>query len=94
MGVTTPRLFQRQATGLVREAGTWSTLIYNINFVSVGLMMLFVIQLEPAFYPGGAMLVSGIIKLAITPGDRERKVKAASIDFGVSSNGVLVMGRF
>ncbi len=65
MGVTTPRLFERQATGLVREAGTWSTLIYNINFVSVGLMMLFVIQLEPAFYPGGAMLVSYLLALAI-----------------------------
>ena len=28
-------LFQRQATGLVREAGTWSTLVYNINFISI-----------------------------------------------------------
>lgn len=65
MGVTTTRLFQRQATGLVREAGTWSTLIYNINFVSIGLMMLFVIQLEPAFYPGGDMLVSYLLALAI-----------------------------
>ena len=58
-------LFQRQATGLVREAGTWSTLIYNINFVSIGLMMLFVLQLEPAFYPGGDMLVSYVLALAI-----------------------------
>lgn len=57
--------YQRQATGLVREAGTWSTLIYNINFVSIGLMMLFVLQLEPAFYPGGNMIGSYLLALAI-----------------------------
>ena len=51
--------FERKATGLVREAGTWSTLIYNINFISIGLMMMFVIQLEPSFYPGGDMIGSG-----------------------------------
>ena len=65
MSAPTSVLFQRQATGLVREAGTWSTLIYNINFVSIGLMMLFVLQLEPAFYPGGDMLVSYVLALAI-----------------------------
>ena len=65
MNTRTEGLFQRQATGLVREAGTWSTLIYNINFVSIGLMMLFVIQLEPAFYPGGDMLASYMLALLI-----------------------------
>lgn len=65
MSAPTSVLFQRQATGLVREAGTWSTLIYNINFVSIGLMMLFVLQLEPAFYPGGDMLASYLLALAI-----------------------------
>ncbi|MFZ5854167.1 MAG: APC family permease [Chloroflexota bacterium] len=65
MTSTPAGLFQRQATGLVREAGTWSTLIYNINFVSIGLMMLFVLQLEPAFYPGGNMLVSYLLALAV-----------------------------
>jgi len=58
-------MFQRQATGLVREAGTWSTLIYNINFISVGLMMLFVLQLIPAFYPGANMLGSYALALLI-----------------------------
>ncbi len=62
---TTQGLYQRQATGLVREAGTWSTLIYNINFVSIGLMMLFVLQLEPAFYPGGDMTTSYLLALII-----------------------------
>jgi amino acid transporter len=62
---STQGLYQRQATGLVREAGTWSTLIYNINFVSIGLMMLFVLQLEPAFYPGGDMTTSYLLALVI-----------------------------
>jgi amino acid transporter len=57
--------FQRQATGLVREAGTWSTFVYNLNFVSIGLMMMFVIQLEPSFYPGGNMIGSYLLALAI-----------------------------
>ncbi len=58
-------LYQRQATGLVREAGTWSTLVYNINFVSIGLMMMFALQLETAFYPGGDMIGSYLLALAI-----------------------------
>ena len=57
--------FQRQATGLVREAGTWSTFIYNVNFISIGLMMMFVLQLEPAFYPGGNMMGSYVLALLI-----------------------------
>jgi amino acid transporter len=62
---TTTAFFERKATGLVREAGTWSTLIYNINFVSIGLMMMFVIQLEPAFYPGGDMIGSYLLALLV-----------------------------
>lgn len=58
-------MFTRQATGLTREAGTASTLIYNINFVSIGLMMMFAIQLIPSFYPGGDMIVSYLLALMI-----------------------------
>lgn len=65
MATMTGGHFQRQATGLVREAGTWSTLIYNVNFISIGLMMMFVLQLEPAFYPGGNMLGSYLLALLI-----------------------------
>lgn len=65
MAATRGTFFERKATGLVREAGTWSTLIYNINFVSIGLMMMFVIQLEPAFYPGGDMIGSYVLALLI-----------------------------
>jgi amino acid transporter len=62
---TDVRVFTRQATGLVREAGTASTLIYNINFVSIGLMMMFAIQLIPSFYPGGDMVGSYVLALII-----------------------------
>ncbi len=43
---------------------------------------------------GGAALVAGIIKLAVTQPDRSRTVKAASIDLGVWGHGIAVMGRF
>src|SRR5579862_422550 len=51
--VARPGMFARKATGLVREGSAWSVLIYNINFVSIGLMLVFALLLEPAFYPGG-----------------------------------------
>jgi len=31
-----PTAFERQATGLVREAGMWDVLVYNVNFISIG----------------------------------------------------------
>jgi basic amino acid/polyamine antiporter, APA family len=49
---TVPGLFARQATGLVREGNSRSVLIYNINFVSIGLMLVFALIMIPAFYPG------------------------------------------
>ncbi|HLA17237.1 MAG TPA: APC family permease [Candidatus Limnocylindrales bacterium] len=58
-------MFTRRSTGLTREAGTASTLIYNINFVSIGLMMMFAVQLIPSFYPGGDMIGSYILALVI-----------------------------
>lgn len=47
-----PGVFARQATGLVREGNSRSVLIYNINFVSIGLMLVFALIMIPAFYPG------------------------------------------
>lgn len=43
---------------------------------------------------GGAALVAGIIKLAVTPSAREQPVKASSADIGVWRHGLAVMGRF
>jgi amino acid transporter len=69
--------FTRRATGLTREAGTASTLIYNVNFISIGLMMMFAIQLIPAFYPGGNMIGSYLLALLI--------VLPTSLAFGMLS---------
>jgi len=42
---------------------------------------------------GGALLVTGIIKLAISPKDQERTV-TTSLDIGATRNGVFMLGRF
>jgi basic amino acid/polyamine antiporter, APA family len=52
MAKAIPGVFARQATGLVREGNSSSVLIYNINFVSIGLMLVFALIMIPAFYPG------------------------------------------
>ncbi len=59
--VTRPQVFERRASGLVRTAGVWDVLAYNINFTSIGLLLAFLIMLEPAFYPGGNMAVSTVV---------------------------------
>lgn len=56
-----PRLFARKATGLVRQAGTFDVLVYNVNFISIGLMVLFLFLLVPAFYPGANLAVTTIV---------------------------------
>ncbi len=58
-------MYVRQATGLVRAAGKWSVLVYNINFVSIGLMTLFAISLIPAFYPGSNIQLSFLLALVV-----------------------------
>jgi len=56
-----PQTFVRKASGLVRTAGTFDVLAYNINFTSIGLLLAFLILLGPAFYPGINMAWSTII---------------------------------
>ena len=56
-----PEVFVRKASGLVRTAGIWDVLAYNINFTSIGLLLIFLIMLGPAFYPGISMAWSAII---------------------------------
>ena len=56
-----PKVFVRKASGLVRTAGVWDVLAYNINFTSIGLLLAFLIWLGPAFYPGISMSWSTII---------------------------------
>jgi len=52
---TQPQVFVRKASGLIRTAGTWDILAYNINFTSIGLLLLFLFLLGPAFYPGASL---------------------------------------
>src|SRR6266699_680909 len=65
MAQSAPPIFARKATGLVREGSASSVLIYNINFVSIGLMLVFALIMIPAFYPGanveGTFLASFIV---------------------------------
>ena len=56
-----PAVFERRATGLVREAGTLDTLIYNINFVSLGLMAALVFLFSTAFYAGANLYLTAIL---------------------------------
>jgi basic amino acid/polyamine antiporter, APA family len=56
-----PAVFERKATGLVREAGTTDVLIYNINFVSLGLMAALVFLFSTAFYPGANLYLTAIL---------------------------------
>ena len=58
-------LYARKSTGLVRAAGKWSVLVYNIMFVSIGLMTLFAISFIPAFYPGSNIQLSFVLALII-----------------------------
>ena len=61
---TPVRMFERQATGLVRAAGTLDVLIYNINFVSIGLMAVLVFLFSTAFYPGANLYVMTLLIFA------------------------------
>jgi APA family basic amino acid/polyamine antiporter len=56
-----PETFQRRATGLVREAGTLDVLVYNMNFISLGLMAALVFLFSTAFYPGANLYVTAIL---------------------------------
>jgi basic amino acid/polyamine antiporter, APA family len=61
----TSGVYARKSTGLVREGSAWSVLVYNINFVSIGLMTLFALLLIPAFYPGGNVQLAFVICLIV-----------------------------
>ena len=63
-----PDVFVRKASGLIRTAGTWDVLAYNINFTSIGLLLLFLFLFGPAFYPGASLPWATVIcVIAILP---------------------------
>ena len=47
-----PGTFVRKASGLVRTAGPIDVLAYNINFISIGLLLTFMFLFMPSLYPG------------------------------------------
>lgn len=55
------RIFLRKASGLIRTAGLWDVLIYDIGIVSVGLGIGTMMYYGPAFYPGGNLIWGSII---------------------------------
>jgi len=58
---TQPQVFVRKASGLIRTAGTWDVLAYNVNFTSIGLLLLFLFLFGPAFYPGASLIWATVI---------------------------------
>jgi basic amino acid/polyamine antiporter, APA family len=62
---TAPQAFQRQATGLVREAGWWDVLVYNVNFISIGLMAAFLFSVTIPFYPGVNVYLNELIAFGL-----------------------------
>jgi amino acid transporter len=62
---TAPTAFERQATGLVREAGWWDVLVYNVNFISIGLMAAFLFNTTIPFYPGVNVYLNELIAFGL-----------------------------
>jgi amino acid transporter len=62
---TAPTAFERQATGLVREAGWWDVVVYNLNFISIGLMAAFLFNTTIPLYPGVNVYLNELIAFAI-----------------------------
>jgi APA family basic amino acid/polyamine antiporter len=58
-----PRVFTRAATGLVREAGWFDALVYNVNFISIGLMVALMFLYMPSY--GGVSLPLSLLFCAL-----------------------------
>jgi amino acid transporter len=62
---TAPQAFERRATGLVREAGWWDVLVYNVNFISIGLMAAFLFSFTIPFYAGVNVYLNELIAFGL-----------------------------
>src|SRR5919201_1983714 len=60
-----PGAFERKATGLVREAGWWDVLVYNVNFISIGLMAAFLFNTTIPFYPGVNVYLNELVAFVL-----------------------------
>ena len=57
-----PRVFTRAATGLVREAGLLDALVYNVNFIGIGLMVALMLLYMPPY--GGVSVPLSLVACA------------------------------
>src|SRR5436309_8977145 len=55
------RAFSRQASGLIRVAGSWDVFIFNVGLVSVGIAIAFNQYYGPSLYPGAEPAVSTLL---------------------------------
>ena len=53
--------FSRQASGLIRVAGSWDVFIYNVGLVSVGIAIAFNQYYGPSLYPGAEPAISTVL---------------------------------
>jgi APA family basic amino acid/polyamine antiporter len=60
-----PGTFVRKSSGLVRTAGPLDVVTYNINFISIGLLLTFMFLEMPSLYPGVNMYLSTLIAVLI-----------------------------
>src|SRR5437763_904403 len=66
---TTPGVFSRQASGLVRVGGAGDVLIFNLALISLGIGVVYNEFFAPSSYPGASAaigtLVSGVLMLPV-----------------------------
>jgi APA family basic amino acid/polyamine antiporter len=53
---TAPKLFVREATGLVKDIRPLDVFVYNTNNQNIGIGVAFILLLVPALYPGASMI--------------------------------------
>jgi basic amino acid/polyamine antiporter, APA family len=53
--------FSRQASGLIRIAGSWDVFIYNVGLVSVGIAIAFNQYYGPSLYPGAEPAIATLL---------------------------------
>jgi amino acid transporter len=55
---STPSIFLRKASGLVKVAGVWDVFIYNVGLISIGIGVAYTQRFGPSYYPGASITVA------------------------------------
>ncbi len=61
MDSTTPSVFLRKASGLVKAASVWDVFIFNTGLISIGIGVLYTHLYGPSSYPGGDIAIASLI---------------------------------